>query len=475
VVRIMRETFTDVSGPRGDQVAESAQRAAAAGIVGILFLAAADVTMVSALLPAIAAALGGRELFPWLMSIFMATMALSGMAAGALADRHGARRMLTWSVVVFLLASAGAGFAPDMPILLVARAVQGLGAGMIIVLSYASLALLYGMARHTRVQALISITWGTAAVLGPLLGVWIAGVLSWRWIFAINIPIGAACLLAFRHSVPPGITMERPCRFDWPAHLAFSSLVFALMLGASAHSLALDGRALGILAALAMICTWLLWHRVRRDPTVSPLPLAFLRSYGLALLVIIVPCASMGLYASLTFLPMAMAHSAANAGRLPWVIIAAAASFVAASSLAGALVRRIGYDRVVALGALCLAGGALVLSRGADVAIGELVLAQWLVGWGMGFVAVAAVLFAQYAAPAGYLSTYTSAIQVLRNIGAALGINFFAAVQAMAASRAPTVPASHLAFLLLAMLLFACAVLGCLLPKEPWRMAAATH
>ncbi len=93
----------------------------------------------------------------------------------------------------------------------------------------------------------------------------------------------------------------------------------------------------------------------------------------------------------------------------------------------------------------------------------------------MGFVAVAAVLFAQYAAPAGYLSTYTSAIQVLRNIGAALGINLFAAMQAVAASHLSALPAGHAAFLVLASLLFLCALLGCLLPREPRLIAAATH
>jgi MFS family permease len=472
----MRESFTDEPGPGREHVMRGAPRAAAEGIIGILFLAAADVTMVSALLPAIATAIGGRELFPWLMSIFMATMALSGMAAGALADRHGVRRMLSVSVLVFLLASAGAGVAPTMPILLAARAMQGLGAGMIIVLSYSSLAFLYGMARHARVQALISITWGSAAVLGPLLGVWIAGALGWRWIFAINLPIGMVCLFAFRRSVPANLAVASQPGFDWPAHLCFSLLIFVLMLGVSAHSLDLHGPALAGLAVLAVICLWLLARRVRRDAAASPLPLAFFRTHGLALLMIIVPCASMGLYASLTFLPMAMAHGTVNAGRLPWVIIAAAASFVVSSSLAGTLVKRMGYDRVVALGALCLAGGALVLSRGADVAIVQLVLAEWLVGWGMGFVAVAAVLFAQYTAPAGYLSTYTSAIQVLRNIGAALGINLFAAMQAMAASRLSLPPSGHVAFLMLAVLLFLCAVLGCLLPREPWRIAtAATH
>jgi MFS family permease len=471
----MRESFTELASPGREPVAADVRHVAAAGIIGILFLAAADVTMVSALLPAIASAISGRELFPWLMSIFMATMALSGMAAGALADRHGVRRMLSLSVLLFLLASAGAGLAPDMPFLLVARAIQGLGAGMIIVLAYSSLAFLYGMGRHTRVQALISMTWGIAAVLGPLLGVWIAATLGWRWIFAINLPIGVLCLLAFRRSVPSGIAAKCRPGFDWTAHAAFSVVIFALMLGTSAHSLGLHDAAVGALSILAMLSLWVLSRRVRRDPASSPLPLTFFRTRGLAILVIIVPCASMGLYASLTFLPMAMAHSGPNAGRLSWVIIAAAASFVTSSSVAGALVRRMGYDRVVALGALCLAAGALALSRGTDVAITALMLAEWLIGWGMGFIAVAAVLFAQYAAPAGYLSTYTSAIQVLRNIGAALGINLFAAMQAVAASHVAALPAWHVAFLMLASLLFACAMLGCLLPRTPRRAGASPY
>jgi MFS family permease len=442
-----------------------ARNGAALGILGLLFIAAADVTVVSTLLPVIATAMGDRALFPWLMSIFMASMALSGMCAGALADRYGVRRMLVSAVLVFMAASALAGAAPNMHVLLAARMLQGVGAGMIIVLSYSSLALIYGMAEHTRVQTLISVTWGIAALLGPLLGMFIAHTFGWRFVFIVNIPIGLICLAVFACCVPTTLCASTLRPFDWRAQLAFAVFVFVLMLGISANSLRLHAQTLSLLAMAGLLSLWVLRRRIQQEPDVAPIPTAFFRTRSLATLVVVVPCASMGLYASITFLPMAIEQSSVDAGFMPVIIVAAAMSFVVASCLAGMLVRRWGYDRVIGAGALCMSLGSVLLACRIDSFIATIILAEWSIGFGMGLVAVAAVLFAQYAAPPGYLSTYTSAVQVLRNIGAALGINLFAAVQGMATTWIVTMPPQRAGFLLLAILFSLCAVLSRWLPR----------
>jgi MFS family permease len=324
-----------------EPVSPSASLRAGISIAGILFLAAADMTIVSTLLPSIAASIGGEALFPWLMSIFMAAMALSGMCAGALADRHGIRTILTLAVSIFLGASALAGLAPDIHMLLLARLAQGIGAGMIIVLSYSSLSLLYGLAQHGKAQGMIGLTWGVAAVIGPLLGLAALHFFSWRFLFLINVPIGLVCLAVFRTCFPKlSFVDRRP--FDWPAQMAFGALLFIGMLALSAPGLGLAGTKLAALLTVAAVSLTLLLVRVLRQPAASPLPLPFLRDRGLIALVFIVPGASMGLYAAITFLPLVLAGTPDAAARLPLGITAAAASFVVSSAVSSRFVDRHG-------------------------------------------------------------------------------------------------------------------------------------
>ena len=134
-----------------------------------LFLAAMDTTIMGTLLPVIRQQLGHPELYAWLVSGFMACMALTGPLAGALADRHGARLPLNLALLLFLAGSLLGTLTHNMLWLIVARALQGLGAGMLIVLSYAALAQLHPTQRGLA-QARISMIWGAAAMLGPLAG-----------------------------------------------------------------------------------------------------------------------------------------------------------------------------------------------------------------------------------------------------------------------------------------------------------------
>lgn len=469
----------------------SRHRRITASLMGLLFLGALDMTLVSSLLPTLGGALGAPALQPWLMSLFMAAMALSGLAAGALADRHGSRAVMSAAVALFVTASLGAGLAPDMAVLLLARVGQGAGAGMIIVLAYAALSLLEGPAGCGRAQGLIGLTWGAAALAGPLIGLLVLQGLSWRAAFLVPVPVGLALLAVFRHALRPGRPAAssptvralsaassqaaggelgpsgaRP--LDLPAQAAFGGLLFLVMLLLSAPLLALDGLHCAVLGGGALVAAAVLGWRVRRDPSVSPLPLAFLCDPALRALLAGVPMASMGLYAAITFLPQLLGAArpgAAGSTGLSAGIAAAAGSFVAASFLASPLVRRHGSRAVLSLGLAALATGSLLLGAIAGQAGGWglllLLLAEGLCGAGMGAVAVAAVLHAQSRAPAGLLSTYTSAVQVLRNVGAAMGIQLFAGVQALAAG-GPGMPGAsgasgaRLGYGLLALLLVLC-------------------
>jgi EmrB/QacA subfamily drug resistance transporter len=173
------------------------------GLVLGMFLAALDQTIITTALPTMAAELGGVAHLSWVVSIYLLTATVSTPIYGKLSDLYGRRGLLQGAIAIFLLGSALAALAQTMPQLIGARAVQGLGGGGLITLAQTVIADYVSPRDRGRYQAYLSGVWATASVGGPVLGGLFVDHLTWRWVFWINLPIGALalllCWLALRH------------------------------------------------------------------------------------------------------------------------------------------------------------------------------------------------------------------------------------------------------------------------------------
>ncbi|WP_374338121.1 MFS transporter [Leeia sp.] len=429
-----------------------------------LFLAAMDTTIMATLLPVIRQQLGQPELYAWLVSGFMACMALTGPLAGALADRHGVRLPLNLALLFFLAGSLLGMLTHNMLWLIVARALQGLGAGMLIVLSYAALAQLHPTQRGLA-QARISMIWGAAAMLGPLAGWLISQYASWRLAFALNLPLGLLCLLALQH---PALTQaaRRGVRLDPAAQVGFGLLIGACMLLLSAMTHPVASWLLQLEGMLGAIGLALLIWRVRQQPESSPLPLAFLHNPNLRTSLLQVALGSVALYASITLVPLLPAFSGPQAGNhIGLLVLAGAAGMVLASARCGKRIADWGYRRPLLLGNLLLLLG-IGWQAGWPASAHWMgwVLAEAMIGCGMGLVAAASVVLAQNSARPEHVARHTAAIQLARNVGAAIGLHALVALQPWLTT--PVLPALAPAMLpLLGLLLFS-AVLGIQLPRQ---------
>ncbi|NVD98438.1 MFS transporter [Massilia sp. BJB1822] len=437
-------------------------------ILAVLFLAATDTTIIGTLLPVIAGSVGGGQaLFPWLMSGFMVAMALAGPLTGALADRYGVRSVLSWAILVFLAGSAGAALSSDMLMLVLARVVQGAGAGMIIVLSYASLAIIYGASQRGRVQSMVSIVWGVAAIVGPLAGLAFTHAFGWRAAFLINMPVGLVCLLVLR-SKALSAHVRRGVAVDYLAQGFFALMLLGVMVALSAAQVGLSRDSFWSMLVLAAAGALLLVLRVMGRPQASPVPLAFFQQRSLAVAMVIVICGSIGLYASITLVPIALhARHAIDTAQTGIIVLLAALGFVVSSAVCGMQIQRVGYRSSMLAGALALVAGAFVLAMGSTSLPWQAIAgAELLIGLGMGCVAVGAVVLAQNAAPADAVATYTSTIQLLRNVGAALGINALAAIQYALESQHLSNDSLRSVFSVLGPVFVVCALLALLLPSN---------
>ncbi|HBY94503.1 MAG: MFS transporter [Ardenticatenaceae bacterium] len=203
------------------------RRALSAAMVLAILLAALDVLVVGTALPTIVHDLGGVELYAWAISAY----GLSTLAAlpifSTLVARWGALRTMTLAVAAFVAGSLLAAAAPSMLVLVIGRGVQGVGAGGLLGLPFVLIAQHTPPGLQPRALALLSATWGAAAVSGPLLGGTILRVASWHWVFLINLPLSAIVLLlawialAGRQREPEG--QSRPVNLAGPVLLAIGA------------------------------------------------------------------------------------------------------------------------------------------------------------------------------------------------------------------------------------------------------------
>ena len=175
-----------------------------------MLLAALDSTIVATALPTIVGELGGLEHISWITSAYLLAQTAVTPLYGKLGDLYGRKRVLQAAVVLFLIGSALCGLAQSMTMLIAFRAVQGLGAGGLIVLTQATIGDIVPPRERGRYQGIFGGVFGLASVAGPLLGGVIVEHVSWRWVFYVNLPVGLAALAVIAVTLPATRGTTRP-------------------------------------------------------------------------------------------------------------------------------------------------------------------------------------------------------------------------------------------------------------------------
>ncbi|MGW5196731.1 MFS transporter [Streptomyces spiralis] len=237
--------------------------AVVAALMLAMALAALDSTIVSTAVPQIVGDLGGFTLFSWLFSGYLLAVTVTLPVYGKLSDTFGRKPVLVAGAALFLLGSLLCAGAWGMGALIAFRVVQGLGGGALQGTVQTLAADLYPLEQRPRIQARLSTVWAVSAIAGPALGGLLAAYADWRWIFLVNLPIGALALwLIVRHLHEPERERSARPRVDWAGALAVFACAGALLTATvqggvawpwlSAPSLALFGTG-GALAALVVL------------------------------------------------------------------------------------------------------------------------------------------------------------------------------------------------------------------------------
>jgi multidrug resistance protein len=245
-----RPAATD--GARQD-TAPQRRGAVVAALMLSMALAALDSTIVSTAVPQIVGDLGGFSVFSWLFSGYLLAVTVTLPVYGKLSDTFGRKPVLVAGACLFLLGSLLCALAWNMAALIAFRIVQGLGGGALQGTVQTLAADLYPLQERPKIQAKLSTVWALSAVAGPAVGGVLAGYADWRWIFLVNLPIGALALwLIVRHLHEPERKIAARARVDWAGALAVFAcggvLLTALVQGGVAWPW-LSAPSLGLFAA----------------------------------------------------------------------------------------------------------------------------------------------------------------------------------------------------------------------------------
>ena len=397
----------------------------------VLLLAALDSTIVATALPTIVGDLGGLEKLSWVTSAYLLAQTAVTPLYGKLGDQLGRKRVLQSAVVLFLVGSGLCGLSGSMTQLIAFRAVQGLGAGGLIVLVQATVGDIVSPRERGRYQGLFGAVFGFASVVGPLLGGVIVEHVSWRWIFYVNIPLGLVALGVLAVTLPAVGERTRPT-IDYLGAGVLASALSAIVLVASLGGTTWpwgSGETLIVgVAGLLLLGLFLAVERRAQEPV---LPISVLRDEVFRIAGLLSLVVGFALFGSVTFLPLffqTVFHSSPTGAGLR--LIPLLGGLVLTSVVSGRVISRTGrYKLFPIAGTAVMTVGLLLLSR-LDVTTSAAAAAAYLLvlGLGLGMVMQVLVLAVQNAVEYAVLGAATSGVTLARGIGGSVGAAVFGTI-----------------------------------------------
>lgn len=394
-----------------------------AAIMIAMFMSAIEATIVSTAMPNIVSELGGFSMYSWVFSAYLLMTMATTLIYGKLADLYGRKPVFTIGVIIFLIGSILCGFASSMEMLIGFRFLQGIGAGAVMPIATTIVGDMYSKEERAKIQGYLSSVWGISAVLGPALGGFFVEVLTWHYVFWMNVPIGIFAIIGVQLFLHEHVEKKKH-DIDYLGSvwlvISMSALMIVLVEGGVhlAWSSVITICLIGIFIVGLMLFVY--QERIAKEP-MMPFHIWKNRSITVANLASLTT--GVILIGVSSFLPAfvqgVMERSAAVAG---FTLTAMSIGWPIAATTAGTLLLKIGYRKTSALGGVSLIIGAiffLTLSPDKGPIWGA--VGSFFTGVGMGLTTTSFIVSIQSTVSWKMRGIATASNMFMRNLGSALG------------------------------------------------------
>ncbi|WP_262847679.1 MDR family MFS transporter [Mumia quercus] len=401
------------------------------GLMLAMLLAALDQTIVSTALPTIVQDLGGGEHLSWVVTAYMLASTVTTMLWGKLGDLFGRKTLFLICIVVFLAGSALAGTSETMGQLVAWRAVQGAGGGGLMVLSQAIIGDVVSPRDRGRYQGAFGAVFGVASVAGPLLGGFFVDNLSWRWVFYINLPLGAVALVVVI-AVLPRIKPDRDPHVDYAGILLIGTVATTIVLITSLGGTTWGWNSVQVWScAVIGVVALIAFVQVERRAPEPVLPLRLFANRVFTTTAAVGFVIGFAMFGAITYLPLYLQQikgstpTQSGLEMLPMMV-----GLLITSVGSGQIISRTGRYKVFPIaGTAVTALGLFLLSlMGRDTSTLQSSVSMFVLGLGLGMVMQVLVLAVQNAVAYRDLGTATSGATFFRTIGSSVGVAAFGAV-----------------------------------------------
>lgn len=399
---------------------------ALAGVLLSILVAALDQTIVGTALPKIIAELQGFDRYSWVYTAYLLTATCVIPVSGKLSDQFGRKPIMIFGVIVFVGGSMLSGLSQTMNELILFRGLQGIGAGALQSGAFASIGDLFTPAERGKWQGVIAAVFGIATIFGPSFGGWITDNPGWRWVFYVNVPVGAIALATLIFGYPAVAYRGGPRRIDYFGVAAIVAAVVPLQIALTWAGVSYPWASVqvaGLLGLSALFFAAFIFIEMRAPEPMLPLDLFKDRIFSAAAgASFFLGPLLLGLGAFLPlFVQGVLGQSATSSGA---VITPLSIGSVITNVIGGQLISRTGrYQKIALAGYLIMIGGVLlIMGMGPNTDNATLVRNMIIAGLGFGFVLPVYTLAVQNSLPYNRLGVVTSSVQFTRSIGSTIGI-----------------------------------------------------
>ncbi|BBI36437.1 MDR family MFS transporter [Cohnella abietis] len=404
-------------------------------LMAAMFFAAINQTLVSTAMPRIIAILGGMEYYSWVITVFMLMSTISTVLVGKLSDIYGRKPFLLGGIVIFMIGSFLTGLSTDIYQMIIFRAIQGVGAGVLMSTTVTAVGDLFAPRERAKWTGIMMAIFGFSSILGPTLGGVMIDHMAWKWLFWSFLPLGVVAFVMIWRMFPKTARVSSES-IDYWGSLVLSASIVSLLLGFSwaGNKYAWGSeRIIGLFAAAVVGIVILVF--IERKAKSPVLPLSLFKNSIVTLSNSVGFLMNAGMMGAMIYLPFfVQGVEGLTPTQSGFVNIPMSLTMIVLSTLVGRWISKSGkYKRFALIGVAIMVISLVMMAYMNSVAMAVASMAVFGVGLGLSMSVF--TLTVQNALPPSQLGVATATSTLFRNLGGTIGIAIFGSVMNSAMTR----------------------------------------